>query len=99
MKVVWSSRAIRHLVNLRAYIEKDSEQNAALVANRIDSRKLRLKWLQASRFNSGLIHIRAIECGNLLLSCIACLRSICNRLDERGGAVVAQSSKLREDAD
>ena len=35
MKVVWSSRAIRHLVNLRAYIEKDSEQNAALVANRI----------------------------------------------------------------
>jgi addiction module RelE/StbE family toxin len=35
MKVVWSRRAIRHLVYLREYIEKDSEQNAALVANRI----------------------------------------------------------------
>jgi toxin ParE1/3/4 len=35
MKVVWSRRAIRHLVQLRAYIEKDSEQNAALVASRI----------------------------------------------------------------
>jgi toxin ParE1/3/4 len=35
MRVVWSRRAIRHLVALRAYIEKESEQNAALVANRI----------------------------------------------------------------
>jgi toxin ParE1/3/4 len=35
MKVVWSRRAIRHLVYLREYIEKDSEQNAALVAKRI----------------------------------------------------------------
>ena len=35
MKVVWSRRAIRHLVCLRAYIEKDSEQNVALVAKRI----------------------------------------------------------------
>jgi toxin ParE1/3/4 len=35
MKVVWSRRAIRHLIYLREYIEKDSEQNAALVANRI----------------------------------------------------------------
>lgn len=35
MKVVWSRRAIRHLVDLRKYIEKDSEQNAALVAERI----------------------------------------------------------------
>jgi len=35
MKVVWSRRAIRHLVHLRNYIEKDSEQNAALVAERI----------------------------------------------------------------
>lgn len=35
MKVVWSRRAIRHLVCLREYIEKDSEQNAALVAKRI----------------------------------------------------------------
>ena len=35
MKVVWSRRAIRHLVYLRDYIEKDSEQNAALVAKRI----------------------------------------------------------------
>jgi toxin ParE1/3/4 len=35
MKVVWSRRAIRHLVYLREYIEKDSEQNAALIAKRI----------------------------------------------------------------
>src|SRR5580693_2724373 len=35
MKVVWSRRAIRHLVRLRIYIKKDSEQNAALVATRI----------------------------------------------------------------
>jgi plasmid stabilization system protein ParE len=35
MNVVWSRRAIRHLVHLREYIEKDSEQNAALVASRI----------------------------------------------------------------
>jgi toxin ParE1/3/4 len=35
MKVVWSRRAIRHLVALREHIAKDSEQNAALVARRI----------------------------------------------------------------
>jgi toxin ParE1/3/4 len=35
MKVVWSPRAVRHLVDLRAYIEKDSEQNPAAVAKRI----------------------------------------------------------------
>ena len=35
MKVVWSRRAIRHLVSLRERIEKGSEQNAALVAKRI----------------------------------------------------------------
>jgi toxin ParE1/3/4 len=35
MKVVWSPRAVRHLVALRKYIEQDSEQNAALVAQRI----------------------------------------------------------------
>jgi len=35
MKIVCSQRAIRHLVYLREYIEKDSEQNAALVAKRI----------------------------------------------------------------
>ncbi len=35
MKVVWSRRAIRHLVQLREYIEKDSDQSAALVASRI----------------------------------------------------------------
>jgi addiction module RelE/StbE family toxin len=35
MKIVWSRRAIRHLVDLREYIERDSEQNAALVAKRI----------------------------------------------------------------
>lgn len=33
--VVWSRRSIQHLVALRGYIEKDSEQNAALVAKRI----------------------------------------------------------------
>jgi toxin ParE1/3/4 len=35
MNVVWSRGAIRHLVSLREYIEKDSKQNAALVARRI----------------------------------------------------------------
>jgi len=35
MKVVWSRRAIRHLVSLRDFIAKDSEQNAALVSERI----------------------------------------------------------------
>ena len=35
MKVVWSRRAIRHLVSLREYIGKDSEQNASVVAKRI----------------------------------------------------------------
>jgi len=35
MKIIWSPRAIRHLASLRKYIEKDSEQNAALVAKRI----------------------------------------------------------------
>lgn len=35
MKVIWSRRAIQHLVSLRTYIAKDSDQNAALVAKRI----------------------------------------------------------------
>ena len=35
MTVVWSRRAVRHLVWLREYIAKDSEQNAAQVAARI----------------------------------------------------------------
>ena len=35
MKVVWSRRAIRNLVLIREYIEKDSEQNAAGIAKRI----------------------------------------------------------------
>jgi toxin ParE1/3/4 len=35
MKVVWSRRAIRHLVALREHIARDSEQNATLVAQRI----------------------------------------------------------------
>ncbi|WP_035957746.1 type II toxin-antitoxin system RelE/ParE family toxin [Bryobacter aggregatus] len=35
MKVLWSRRAIRHLIHLREYIGKDSQQNAALVARRI----------------------------------------------------------------
>lgn len=37
MNVVWSRRALRHLVALRKYIGKDSEANAALVAGRIVS--------------------------------------------------------------
>ena len=35
MEVVWSRRAVQHLVALREYIAKDSEQTAALVATRI----------------------------------------------------------------
>jgi addiction module RelE/StbE family toxin len=35
MKIVWSRRAVRHLEHLRDYIARDSEQAAALVANRI----------------------------------------------------------------
>jgi toxin ParE1/3/4 len=35
MNVVWSRRALRHLIQLREHIEKNSEQNAALVAGRI----------------------------------------------------------------
>jgi toxin ParE1/3/4 len=35
MNVVWSPRAIRHLVAIRQYIEKDSDRNAAAIASRI----------------------------------------------------------------
>jgi len=35
MKIVWSRKAIRHLIELREHIERDSEQNAILVARRI----------------------------------------------------------------
>lgn len=35
MKVVWSRRAVQHLVALRMHIAKDSEQSAAIVAARI----------------------------------------------------------------
>ena len=35
MKIVWSRRAIRHLVRLREFIKNNSEQNAAFVAKRI----------------------------------------------------------------
>ena len=35
MRVVWSRRAVRHLLALREFFAKDSEQNAALVAERI----------------------------------------------------------------
>ncbi|MGD1073267.1 MAG: type II toxin-antitoxin system RelE/ParE family toxin [Bryobacteraceae bacterium] len=35
MNVVWSPTAIRHLVAIRKYIEKDSDATAALVAGRI----------------------------------------------------------------
>jgi toxin ParE1/3/4 len=35
MNVVWSLRAIRHLIATREFIEKDSEQNAATMAERV----------------------------------------------------------------
>jgi len=35
MKTVWPRRAIQHLMALREFIARDSEQNAALVAGRI----------------------------------------------------------------
>jgi toxin ParE1/3/4 len=35
MKIVWSRRALRHVVSVRQHIEKDSEQSAAAVAGRI----------------------------------------------------------------
>ena len=35
MKVVWSRRAIQHLVSLRKFIAADSEENAAITAERI----------------------------------------------------------------
>jgi len=35
MRIVWSRRAIRHLVALREFIAKDSEQNASIVADQI----------------------------------------------------------------
>ncbi len=48
MKVVWSRRALRHLVHLRQHIQKDSEQNAALVAARI------LKAVELLQRNPGM---------------------------------------------
>jgi toxin ParE1/3/4 len=35
MRVVWSRRAIRHLIQLREYIARDSEKSAGAVAKRI----------------------------------------------------------------
>jgi plasmid stabilization system protein ParE len=35
MNAVWSPRAIRHLIAIREYIEKDSDESAALIAARI----------------------------------------------------------------
>lgn len=35
MTAVWSPRAIGHLIAIREYIEKDSEENAAKIARRI----------------------------------------------------------------
>jgi toxin ParE1/3/4 len=35
MKIIWSPKALRHLVALREYIAKNSEENAALVAERL----------------------------------------------------------------
>jgi hypothetical protein len=36
MNVVWSSRAVRHLIEIREFIEKDSEQSAAVMAGPAD---------------------------------------------------------------
>ena len=58
MKIVWSRRAIRHLVHLREYIAKDSAQNAALVANRI------LKAVELLQAQPG-IGLLWVYCGNL----------------------------------
>ena len=35
IRVVWSRRATKHLGDLRAYIAKDSDRSAAMIANRI----------------------------------------------------------------
>ena len=35
MKVIWSRRSIRHLVELREYIARDSDGSATLVAEKI----------------------------------------------------------------
>ena len=35
MKIIWSRRALRHLISLRDYISKDSAESAAWVAARI----------------------------------------------------------------
>jgi len=35
MKIIWSRRAIRHLIALRDYIAQDGADNASLVAERI----------------------------------------------------------------
>jgi toxin ParE1/3/4 len=35
MNIVWSRRAIRHFIHLREHIERESSQNAVLVATRI----------------------------------------------------------------
>jgi toxin ParE1/3/4 len=35
VKIIWTPRAIEHLVQLRRHIEKDSEEYAARVASRI----------------------------------------------------------------
>jgi hypothetical protein len=43
MRVVWSRRAIRQLGALREHIEKDSEENAALIARRILERSICFK--------------------------------------------------------
>jgi toxin ParE1/3/4 len=37
MNVVWSRRAVRHLISLRNFIAKNSERNASLVAGRISA--------------------------------------------------------------
>lgn len=35
MNAIWSPRAIRHLIAIRTFIEKESDGNAALIAGRI----------------------------------------------------------------
>jgi toxin ParE1/3/4 len=48
MKVVWSRRAIRHLVRLREHIEKDSEQNVLLSPAALLRRSLYLNPIRRS---------------------------------------------------
>ena len=55
MKVVWAPTAIRHLAALRRHIERDSERNAAQVAERI-LRAVDLLATQPAMGRPGRVH-------------------------------------------